>query len=499
MAESRRPDESVADLHRHLLIGKDPSDPGEPQRAATLPRDFGLGDQEGKSARFLKTPGGFRRQHVIDEAVAQGRTPPENAKQKLTDMMWPLVSTGYFERKTGFGEDGAVLTPVAGDSGLVQTALALWKGFVGPAITYMPAAFSDGGLGVSLIALVFLGFFNALCIALLLDCTRVTGLGTYGDIARASAGKALEICVLISLLLNQYGLCISYMIFMNKVTRTMIDCPEHTITAIQLVFVLPMCLIRSMHSLEYPNLIADALVMLGIVTIVFYASTSLISDGTSADVQFFIPETFGIFLGTSIFAFEGIPLILPIRESMREPERFTCVFTWVFIPVVLAYMLVGMVGYLDYGSNAASTALLNLPQGKLLATLAKMGYAFSMMFGTPLQFIPAARIVEHWVFGVSAKGAHKWSKNCMRCSVVLLFALTAIYGGPVFHLIVAFVGATCSCPVCFIYPAYFHLTLCAKTRAAKAMDCLILVIGVAMMLYVTQQTVTEFISVVSQS
>ena len=40
---------------------------------------------------------------------------------------------------------------------------------------------------------------------------------------------------------------------------------------------------------------------------------------------------------TAVFAFEGVGLVIPITEAMREPEKFPKVLTWVMIGVALLF------------------------------------------------------------------------------------------------------------------------------------------------------------------
>ncbi len=51
------------------------------------------------------------------------------------------------------------------------------------------------------------------------------------------------------------------------------------------------------------------------------------------------------FLGTAVYVFEGVALLIPIRESMREPEQFDAVFH-VMMGIILTVM--GSFGLLGY-------------------------------------------------------------------------------------------------------------------------------------------------------
>merc|ERR1712166_296593 len=83
---------------------------------------------------------------------------------------------------------GEEIAREAGECGVAQTVLALAKSFVGSGITFLPGAFVQGGWLFSSVVIVVIGFCNAVCIRLLLDCSSRTGLSGFGDIACKAAG-----------------------------------------------------------------------------------------------------------------------------------------------------------------------------------------------------------------------------------------------------------------------------------------------------------------------
>eukprot|EP00415_Alexandrium_ostenfeldii_P001526 UN1526 len=197
-------------------------------------------------------------------------------------------------------------------------------------------------------------------------------------------------------------------------------------------------------------------------------------------------------MGTAIFTFEGIPFILPIRSSMREPDRFWQLFTRVFFCIALFFVLFGLVGYADFGASVETVVLVNLPRGSTIASSVRAAYMVALILGSPLCFLPAARITELWAFGVvKEKGSRKWQKNALRTAEMCFLGAVAVYGGNVFEKFIAFVGGLCCAPIAFIYPAYFHLRLCAETPSAKAFDCFFVALGFVAMVFVVAQAATS--------
>lgn len=71
-----------------------------------------------------------------------------------------------------------------------------------------------------------------------------------------------------------------------------------------------------------------------------------------------------LYFGVAIFAFEGIALVLPLKNEMRQPRNFDRLFGVLNVGMVLVTLLFtsfGFVGYLKWGENTEDTLTLNLP------------------------------------------------------------------------------------------------------------------------------------------
>jgi len=82
-------------------------------------------------------------------------------------------------------------------------------------------------------------------------------------------------------------------------------------------------------------------------------------------------STLPLFFGTTIFAFEGIALVLPLQNSMKNPKNFSKTFGVLNVGIVLVtglYISFGAIGYWKYGEEAAGSLTLNLPTDKMLVS-----------------------------------------------------------------------------------------------------------------------------------
>mmetsp|Transcript_41047 Transcript_41047/g.106147 ORF Transcript_41047/g.106147 Transcript_41047/m.106147 type:complete len:514 (-) Transcript_41047:283-1824(-) len=477
-------DENVADLHRALLKEHTKS-MGEldPMRMERIRSEPAVEREPSADARALKAPGGFRRGFLHRLAESQGIPLDERPavwNQSLVESLQPMVRAGSM---LGFylDDEGHEIALPEGQSGIPATLLAIAKSFVGSGITFLPGAVANGGWLFSPIALGVLGFFNAYCIRLLLQCSEKIGSPSFADIAFKAVGNSGKLAVQVSLVISQFATNIAYMIFISRIAGSL-GIQDYLsvvqVVAAQLLFLIPLCLIRQVHRLELAILGADALIFFGLFVILWFSVGKIATAGTGPGLEPFRPETCGLFIGTAIFTFEGIPMVLPVKQAMAEPEQYWGWFVWMFCGIVAFFMMFSLVGYVAFGDEVRSVVILNLPATDPLVKAVNIAYAFALILGSPLIFLPAGKIVELWIFGTSKqKGQWKWSKNALRAAEFCIFGVVSVLGGSSFDKFVAMTGALCCAPIALIYPPWFHWKLCASTKAEKIIDGFFITLG----------------------
>lgn len=132
---------------------------------------------------------------------------------------------------------------------------------------------------------------------------------------------------------------------------------------------------------------------------------------------------------------------------MEKPERFPVVLTVVMALVATVLCTIGSFGYLAFGSEVKTVALLNLPDGPF-SSIVQLGYALAVHLTNPLALFPTIRIVEHGLFG-ERTGKHnitiKWQKNALRCGIVVLGAFIAWGGANDLDKFISLIGSICCC------------------------------------------------------
>ncbi|KAI0322138.1 transmembrane amino acid transporter protein-domain-containing protein [Amylostereum chailletii] len=384
-----------------------------------------------------------------------------------------------------------------GDATVGQAVLMLLKSFVGTGVLFLGKAFFNGGilfssLMISAIALISLYSF------LLLVKTKFVVSGSFGDLGGTLYGPWMRYLILSSIAVSQIGFVAAYTIFVAENLQSFVlaasQCtkliPVPYLILMQLVVFLPLALIRNLARLSTTALVADAFILAGLLY-VFGSEFAVIANKGIAKVELFNPKDFPLLIGTAVFSFEGIGLVVPITDSMREPHKFPAVLSGVMIFLLVLFGGAGALSYLAFGSEIKTVVLVNLDSTSRFTQAVQFLYSLAILLSVPLQLFPAVRIMENGLFTKSGKmdTRVKWQKNIFRFFVVMGCTAISWAGAGDLDKFVAFVGSFACVPLCFVYPAMLHYKACAHTRKQKAADIALGVFGVVAALYTTIQTV----------
>ena len=371
-------------------------------------------------------------------------------------------------------ESSALLTPSrrkrrrkerggSGQNSPMAATLLLLKSFVGTGVLFLPRAYLNGGMLFSNLVLLGVAALSYYCFVLLVT-TRLKVDGSFGDIGGILYGKWMRNLILTSIVLSQIGFVAAYIVFTSEnlqafilaVTKCKTVIPITWLIIMQMVVFLPFSLLRDIEKLGFTALIADAFIVIGLAYLFYFDIFTLSTEGL-ADIVMFNKKDWTLFIGTAIFTFEGIGLIIPIQESMKRPEKFPKVMFVVMIIITTLFIVMGAVSYAAYGSKTETVVLLNLPQDDKFVNGVQFLYSLAILLSTPLQIFPAIRITENALFTKSGKYNPyiKWQKNIYRFFIVALCAVIAWIGADNLDKFVALVGNFACIPLVYIYPVSY--------------------------------------------
>ncbi|KAG0036172.1 neutral amino acid transporter [Podila clonocystis] len=505
------------------------SDQENEQNRRGRSRSFHLPRPIEPSVSALKQPGGLRRYHMIMKAEAHGRQANVFTKsfidflamyghfagEDLDDEEGGDFERAVYDEEEGEGDGGSGAssrtenTPLIpksqqtpqGDATPAKAVFLLLKSFVGTGIMFLPKAFQNGGIIFSSVFLVTIAAISLFSFLLLVESRQVVPV-SFGDIGGHLYGPYMRWAVLFAIAISQIGFVCAYMSFVatnlealaiNVLNATDLY-PSYFFVLIQLVVFIPLALIRNIARLSFTAVIADAFICFGLIYLYYYDIFVLSTEGL-ADVVPFNPKDFALFIGTAVFTFEGIGLVIPITESMKEPEKFPKVLTGVMIGITVLFTSLGALSYAAFGSETKTVVLLNLPQKSHLVQSVQGLYSIAIMLSIPLQLFPAIRIMENGIFTRSGKYNMlvKWQKNFFRIFSLFVCAGIAIWAGEDLDKFVSIVGSVACIPLAYIFPAMFHYKT-HPNKTTRVYDVLLCAFGVITMVYTTGNTIYSWIS-----
>ncbi|KAG6123900.1 hypothetical protein E4U22_004562 [Claviceps purpurea] len=481
-----------------------------------------------------RTPGGFRRHHIQRQAERIGTNGTLIGARNFLDFLdlygsfagEDLQDDDPSEDDLAIDEDDQVSEPDEhrplisrsslrrksrrhdreGDASTVKTFFTLIKAFIGTGIMFLPKAFRNGGILFSSLTLIGVSLINCLCFRLLLDCRQKYG-GGYGELGASIVGPKFRNLILGSIALSQLGFVCTGLIFTAENLHSFL-CAISTSRAdpglgvpgllvLQLVPLVPLALIRNISKLGPIALLADVFIMVGLLYIWQYDVLALARHGIAPSVRLFNSSSFALTIGSAIFTFEGIGLILPIQSSMKKPEQFGGLLYVVMLLITMIFTSVGALCYATFGGETDIQIISNFPQDSPLVNAVQFLYSLAVLAGEPVQLFPAVRIIETSLFGERATGKRsitiKWQKNAIRAAVVAICVGISMVGASDLDKFVAIIGSFACVPLVYIYPAYLHYKGIAQSIWTKGVDVILIVIGLLAMIYTTSVTVIQWI------
>ncbi|KAK4873509.1 hypothetical protein RN001_015538 [Aquatica leii] len=397
------------------------------------------------------------------------------------------------------GEHGHV---VKHPTNYMETLMHLFKGNVGSGVFAMGDAFKNSGIAVGPILVPVLGLICVHSQHLLLNASHYLqrnlnleknpGFSTTVELCFATGparlqklAPAMRIIVNLFLCLTQFGFCCVYFVFISTNVKQIMDYygfvySIHLHMAVILVPILGSCLVRNLKYLAPLSTIANVLMLTGIVITLYYAGQKPFSE-----VELFSsPRQLPLFFGTALFAFEGIGLVLPLQNEMKNSKNFDKplgVLNVGMTFVTFLYLIVGILSYLKYGDGITGSVTLNLPEDEILAQTVKVMISLGILFTFALQFYIPIDIMFPSVrkyFGPLSRPI--LVELIFRTAFVLVtFTLAEII--PFLDLFITLVGAFSSTAIALIFPPILELVNASASSEMTAWivikNAFILIVG----------------------
>ncbi|ALC49172.1 CG4991, partial [Drosophila busckii] len=379
----------------------------------------------------------------------------------------------------------------------LEAATHLFKGSVGAGLFAMGDCFKNGGLIGSTIMLPIIAIMCVHCERLLIRGSLLAVSKTpgatfydypetvekcfeYGPKPLRCMSRAMKLIVEMFLCVTQFGFCAIYFVFITENLYQVLhqNGIDISMSMVMLITLLPAMIPSLMTNLKYispVSLLANFALLFGLIATLSIA----FSEGPMPSIhdrQWFTGGSqLSLFFGTALFSYEGIALILPLRNSMKEPEKFSSRFgvlniTMLFITAL--FIFTGFVSYLRWGDQVEGSITLNLNVEEVLSQVVKIVAALGVFFGYPIQFFVMIKIL--WPPVKRANSCAQ--KYPITMQVALRFVMIMMTFGvalvvPQLNLFISLIGALCSTSLAFVIPILIDFV--TRAQVPKGLGTLI--------------------------
>ncbi|XP_066505571.1 proton-coupled amino acid transporter 1 isoform X2 [Hoplias malabaricus] len=310
-------------------------------------------------------------------------------------------------------------------SSFFQTLIHLLKGNIGTGLLGLPLAVKNAGLVMGPLCLLVMGIVAVHCMSVLVKCAHHLSakLGkpflSYGEAVEYGMENVSWLrnhshwgrhVVNLFLIITQLGFCCVYFVFLSdnikqvieaangttmncEVNQTAVIVPSYD-SRLYMIFILPFIILlvftRNLKFLAPFSFLANLVMSASLILIYYYSLTHIPNPIDLPYVGKAID--FPLFFGTSIFAFEGIGVVLPLENKMQKPQSFRMVLYLGMGIVTMLYISLGTVGYISFGERIKGSITLNLPDCWMYQTV-KLLYSFGIYITYALQFYVPAEIL----------------------------------------------------------------------------------------------------------
>jgi proton-coupled amino acid transporter len=337
---------------------------------------------------------------------------------------------------------------------------------------------------------------------------------SFGDIGFHTFGKWGRWTVDLSILFAQLGAACAYYNFIgNNIESIVVALLKGpwvggnlypVVVLSVLAITIPLVCVRKINNLAATNLLADILIMLPLLYILSSAGTHVGLKGAAPDLKKLdVLNTFQ-FLGTAVYAMEGIPMIIPVESSARDKQGFPKLLQLLTIIVSGLQMSFATVCYVAYGAHTEPIITLNLKESyeiRVIVHVIKLSLSLAILFTIPLMMFPANKIVESIIFEKKNFTGIKIWKNVVRALLVSMCAGVAIGSRNAIDSLVSFVGALFCVPLALIYPALIHYKVMRSAshheehyKLQQSTNVGMLFVGLTCLVLATSKSISQWVS-----
>ena len=212
------------------------------------------------------------------------------------------------------------------------------------------------------------------------------------------------------------------------------------------------------------------------------------TDSLNSDIRKANSDHYMIFIGVSAYAFEGMSIIMPIKDTWQNKKNYFKILFAVMVTLLFVFLVFGLLNYAVYGEQALIDSPLvtsALPKGNIIIEFSLLLYMINIVISYPLAIFPANKVIETCLYGEEGKINMNHSLKINRTILVVSTIAIGLYFEEKLDRVMCIVGTLGWIPLAFIFPAIFHIRLHARNKKQICLDLLIIILGLCIVFYVT--------------
>ncbi|CAG7733908.1 unnamed protein product [Allacma fusca] len=364
-----------------------------------------------------------------------------------------------------------------------ETIIHLIKGNIGTGILAMPTSFKNAGLIVGSIGTFLVGIFCVYTMHMLVGVSTELSKRSHSpplsfcDVAENSFkvgppqfqkyAALARIATNVFLYLTQIGICCIYIVFVadniHEVLQSYFGVQQSARVCMLYILIplLALSWVRDLKNLAPLMMVADVVTALGLGIVLLFITSDL-PPITERQIFFASWHQLPLFFSTTIFAFEGIAVVLPLQNSMKNPKDFggwNGVLNKSMAIVLVSYFLIGFFGYWQYGNGVKGSVTLNLALGtsNMWAESVRVMMALAIFLSYALQFYVPIELTRSTIKRYAPAGRlNIVAELAYRTALVLItFMLAEMV--PDLGMFISLIGSLTSTTLSFILPPIFSI------------------------------------------
>ncbi|ORY25153.1 putative transporter [Naematelia encephala] len=308
-----------------------------------------------------------------------------------------------------------------GHASVLSSVTNLTNTVIGAGALAFPSAFAAMGLLPGIVSCAFSACTTIFGLYLLSRCATMVGKrpgeegrkASFNEVARLTFGKGWVIRLFdLAIIIKCFGVSVSYLIIcktllpqvcmtFSRVLRHPLS--EHSILLSQdfwlvavMFVIVPLSFLRTLDSLRFTSQIALVSVAYMIIVVVGWFVLKGVSP-TRGEVRLgrFASNTLSSF-PVQVFAYTCAQNIFPIYNELKDKTQKrmnTVIFTSIG-SACLCYEVLGIIGYITFGSKVGSNIIAMYPASSVFIALGRLGIVLLVGLSYPLQLLPCRECVN---------------------------------------------------------------------------------------------------------